>query len=94
MAAAKYLEIAVLAGPALAGKYVYAVSSEGYLAVLHARDGAVYERHYLNDRERPGELRLSVSSPTVAGGRLYVGSETGGLRCFTGTAKTRGGLEK
>lgn len=75
----------VLAGPALAGSVVYAVSNDGYLAVLSARDGRVIEKHYLNDKEQPGELRLSVSSPTVAGGRVYVGSETGGLRCFTGT---------
>jgi len=76
------LQAPVLAGPALAGRYVYVVSSDGYLAVLHADDGGIYEKHYLNDRDQPGELRLSVSSPTVVGGRIYVGSETGGLRCF------------
>jgi outer membrane protein assembly factor BamB len=75
---------AVLAGPAFTGTYVYAVSQDGWLAVLDARDGRPVERHMLNAPGKPGELGLSLSSPTVAGGRLYVGSETGGFRCFAG----------
>ena len=72
----------ILAGPALAGPVVYAVSRDGYLAVMDARDGRAIEKHFLDDRANPGEMGLSVSSPVVAGGWLYVGSETGGLRCF------------
>jgi outer membrane protein assembly factor BamB len=73
----------VLAGPALAGSTVYAVSRDGYLALLDAGDGAVIgKKHFLDDRANPGQSGLSVSSPVVAGGWLYVGSETGGLRCF------------
>jgi len=76
----------VLAGPALAGDVVYAVSCDGTLAVIDAREGKLLEKtHYINDPARPGEMRLSVSAPIIAGGRLYVGSETGGLRCMVGT---------
>ncbi len=73
-----------LAGPALAGNYVYAVSKDGFLAVLDLKDGTVIEKHQLNDQSKPAEMGLSLSSPLIAGGRLYVGSETGGLRCFVG----------
>ena len=73
----------VLAGPALAGSTVYAVSRDGYLALIDAADGRAIEKHYLDDRSNPGESGLSISSPFVAGGWLYVGSETGGLRCFS-----------
>lgn len=78
----------VLAGPAFTGRLVYAVSRDGTLAVIDAREGKVLERHYINNPARPGEMGLSLSSPIVAGGRLYVGSETGGLWCMVGT---RGG---
>ena len=74
----------VLAGPAVAGRFVYAVSRDGYLAVLDAASGQLLEKHHINDDARPGAMGLSLSSPTVAGGCLFVGSETGGLRCFTG----------
>lgn len=74
----------VMAGPAFTGSHVYAVSSDGYLAVINALDGKTLETVYINDPGKPGELGLSISSPMVAGGRLYVGSETGGLRCYVG----------
>ena len=74
----------ILAATALAGKWIYAVSKDGYLAVLRAADGRIVEKHYINDENRPGEMGLSISSPTVAGGRVFVGSETGGLRCYAG----------
>ena len=74
----------VLAACAFAGPAVYAVSRDGCLAVLRAADGKVLERHALNVAGKPGEMGLSLSSPTVVGGRLFVGSETGGLRCFVG----------
>jgi outer membrane protein assembly factor BamB len=73
---------AILAGPAFTGKYVYAVSQDGCLAVLDAGDGKLLQKQQLNARDKPGEMGLCVSSPAVAGGRVYVGSETGGLRCF------------
>ncbi len=77
---------AVLAGPAFTGDLVYAVTNDGYLVVLDARDGKQVEKVYLNAKGKPGELGLSTSSPLVVDGRLYVGSETGGLRCFVGSA--------
>ena len=77
-------EKAILAGPAFTGTHVYAVSQDGYLAVLDAADGKLLEKHYLNAKGKPGEIGSDAQSPTVAGGRVYVGSETGGLKCFTG----------
>jgi outer membrane protein assembly factor BamB len=74
----------VLAAPALTGPYVYAVSQDGYLAVLDAADGRLLETVYLNAPNKPGEMGLSTSAPLIVGGRLYVGSETGGLRAFAG----------
>ena len=41
----------------------------------------------LNDRGKPGQDGLCLSSPPIAGGCVYVGSETGGLRCFIGTGQ-------
>lgn len=74
----------VLAGAAVVQDWVYAVSHDGYLAKLSLSDGSIVERVYLNDRARPGEQGLSISSPFLSGGRLFVGSETGGLRCYEG----------
>ncbi|MBT3200368.1 MAG: PQQ-binding-like beta-propeller repeat protein [Phycisphaerales bacterium] len=81
----------ILAGPSLAGDMIYAVSRDGYLAVMNAADGTVIEKHYVDDRSNPGEMGLSVSSPIVAGGWIYVGSETGGLRSFSAPAAPAGG---
>jgi outer membrane protein assembly factor BamB len=76
-------QAAILAGAAFTGTHVYAVSNNGYLAVLDARDGTQIERVLLNAIGRSGAL--SISSPLVVDGRVVVGSETGGLRCFVGT---------
>ncbi|MHB1035419.1 MAG: outer membrane protein assembly factor BamB family protein [Pirellulales bacterium] len=78
----------VLAGCALAGRRVYAVSNDGYLAVLDAADGKVLEKTHLNDPAKPG-MGLGLSSPRIAGGRVVVGSETGGLRCLVGSEGQR-----
>ncbi len=72
------------AGPALSETHVYVVTHDGNLCVLDAASGELVEQHYLNLPEKPGEMGLSTSSPFVAGGRVFVGSETGGLRCFAG----------
>jgi outer membrane protein assembly factor BamB len=78
---------ALLASPAFTGTHVYAGSQDGWLAVIDAATGKVLEKHYLNAPNKPGEMGLSASSPFVAGGRVYVGSETGGVRCFVGKAQ-------
>jgi len=78
-----------LAGVALTSSHVYAVSSDGYLTIMSAADGEILESHYINRKEAPGEMGLTLSSPLVAGGRVYVGSETGGLRAFVGTRPDR-----
>jgi len=75
----------LLAGPAVAGGLIYAVSGDGYLGIFETATGALVERTYLNAKNRPGEMGLSTSAPWVEGGRVYVGSETGGLRCYAGT---------
>jgi outer membrane protein assembly factor BamB len=75
----------VLAGTTLCGHYVYAVSSNGYLVLLDARTGQLLEKHALNNETDPGRRNLCLSSPLVADGRVFVGTETGGLRCFVGT---------
>jgi outer membrane protein assembly factor BamB len=78
----------VLAGCALTGECVYAVSNDGILAVLDLKKGQVLEKTILNDQAKPGS-GLCTSSPQVAAGRIYVGSETGGLHCLIGSGATQ-----
>lgn len=76
---------AILAGSAFTGSYIYTVTTGGYLIVLDAkRDGLLIQKVYINDRAHPGNNDYTMSTPTIVDGRLYVGSETGGLRCFVG----------
>ena len=77
----------VLAGVAVSGGFVYAVSHDGYLAKLSLDSGEILEKIYINASNQPGEQGLSISSPMVANGNIFVGSETGGLRCYIGVAK-------
>jgi outer membrane protein assembly factor BamB len=74
----------LVAGCAMAEQRIYAVASDGYLAVLDAKSGNVLEKTYLNDQAKPG-TGLSLSSPRIAQGRVFVGSETGGLHCLVGS---------
>jgi outer membrane protein assembly factor BamB len=76
----------VLAAAAVTKSEVFAVSQNGYLGRLRLDTGESIERIYLNATDKPGEQGLSISSPLVVGGRLFVGSETGGLRCYVGGA--------
>jgi len=72
------------AGPALTETHVYLLTHDGYLCVLEAVDGRAVEQHYVNATDKPGEMGLSTSSPFVSGGKVFVGSETGGMRCYVG----------
>jgi outer membrane protein assembly factor BamB len=74
----------LLAGPEVSadGTTVFAVSADGYLHVLSAVDGKPIEKHPLNSPKKPAERNQSLSTPTLQGNMLYVGSETGGLRSF------------
>ena len=75
----------ILAGPALSqdGQTLYAVSNDGYLAVMKATDGNIIERHSLNHPNKaPPQRPMNVSTPTLHNDRVYVGSHTGGLRAF------------
>lgn len=75
----------VLAGCAFTAGRVYAISGDANLVVIDSKNGKVLERHYLNDQSKPGS-GLSMSDPQVANGRVYVGTETGGLVCLVGGA--------
>ena len=77
----------VLAGVAVSEGSVYAVSHDGYMAKLSLETGDIQEKIYINADNKPGEQGLSISSPMVANGNIFVGSETGGLRCYIGVAK-------
>lgn len=74
----------VLAGPAVPGALIYVTTAEGYLHIVDPADGSVVEKIFLNDPARPGELGLTMASPWVSEGRVFVGSETGGLKAFDG----------
>jgi outer membrane protein assembly factor BamB len=76
----------VAAGCAFAGDRVYAVSNDGYLGVLDAKDGHVVEKVFLNDQAKPG-TGLTIGDPQVVKGRVIVGSETGGLHVMVGGGK-------
>ena len=69
-----------LGGAAYTGRHVYLLTHDGYLIVLDAKTGKVTESVYVN--ADPGEMGMSIASPTIVAGRVYVGSETGGLRCY------------
>jgi outer membrane protein assembly factor BamB len=81
----------VLAGVALSadGRTVFAVSNDGWLAVLAAADGRVVDRQPLNQKDKPGEKGFTLSTPTLAGDRVFVGSETGGLQCFRAVGSSK-----
>lgn len=75
----------VVAGIAVSndGQTVFAASKDGVLALLSAADGKlVDQKHSLNAPGKPGKGGLSLSSPTLANDKLFIGSETGGLHCF------------
>lgn len=74
----------ILGGVAISGDggTLFAVSKDGYLALLNTADGKILERHELNRKDKPGEKGLTLSTPTLAGNKLFLGSETGGLHCF------------
>jgi outer membrane protein assembly factor BamB len=74
----------VLGGCAFTGTRIYAASSDGFLAAIDPKDGRVLEKLCLNDQAKPG-TGLTLASPRVVGGRIIVGSETGGLRCLAGS---------
>jgi outer membrane protein assembly factor BamB len=74
----------VLASPAVTKRHVYAVTNDGTLAVLNLSDGSIVERITINADGKPAGSNLCLSSPTIAASMLYVGSESGGLRCFGG----------
>jgi outer membrane protein assembly factor BamB len=83
----------VVAGCAFTAERIYAESGDGYVAALMPKTGEVVEKVFVNDKGSPG-TGLSMCTPVVAGGRLMVGSETGGMRCYAGRAKWGLGIGK
>jgi len=77
----------LLAGAVLAGDMIYAVSSTGVLVAVDSRTGRIIQKVRINKPGRPSSGRMSISSPLVVQGRLYVGSETGGLQCLVGAKR-------
>lgn len=70
------------------GATLFAASSDGYLALLNSTDGKIIERQELNNKAKPGEKGLTLSTPALAGDKLFIGSETGGLRAFQAVSAT------
>ncbi len=70
----------ILAGCALTETRVYAVTHDGCMVVMDATTGKVHWSTFIN--ADPGEVGMSIASPIAAGGKVYVGSETGGMRCY------------
>jgi outer membrane protein assembly factor BamB len=73
----------ILAGLAISkdGNTLFAASQDGYLALLSTADGKILDKHALNAKGKPGTGKC-FSTPTLAEDKLYIGSETAGLRCF------------
>jgi outer membrane protein assembly factor BamB len=74
----------LLGAPAMTSSHIYAVTKDGYLIVVSVKDGSVIEKKLLNKEDKPAEMGLTLSSPMISNSRVFVGSETGGLRCFVG----------
>ena len=75
-----------VAGCAFTDKLIYAVSSDGYLAILEPKTGKILEKVFVNDKAKPGS-GLTMCAPQVFDGRVLIGTETGGLRCYAGTGE-------
>lgn len=74
----------ILAGCAFTGTRIYVTTKTGKLLVLDAKNGDVLESVNVNDPNKPGSNGFMFSAPQIVGGNVYVGSETGGMRCFSG----------
>jgi len=74
---------AIYAGVAWLPGRILVTGARGHLSVLDEVTGALGQRLPLNDLNQLGRI-YGTSAPTIAAGRVYVGSETGGLRCFVG----------
>lgn len=82
----------MLAGAAVSGDRVYALAADATLAVIDRSTGQALEKHAMANPAKPGE-GLSSAAPQLANGRLYVASETGGVKCLVGTVDEKGGAK-
>ncbi len=76
----------VLASPAYARGIAYAVSCDGYLGVIDARDPKDIKLQQVPLNGKAVSEALTLSSPMIAGGCVFVGTQTGGLRCYVGNS--------
>ena len=74
----------VLGGPVFTGERVYALAADETLTILDADRGRIIEQHRLGAPETPAANDMCASGPLLVKGRLYVATQTGGLRCFGG----------
>jgi outer membrane protein assembly factor BamB len=72
----------LLTGCCVDGGHVFAVTRDGVLHMLRLTDGRPMERVPLSHPERPATAGYALSTPVVVGDRLFVGTETGGLKCL------------
>jgi len=72
----------VKAGLAISNDTLFAVTADGFLALLKTADGSLIEKHPLNAPGKTSKEGLNVSAPTINGQDLYLGTQTSGLRHF------------
>ncbi len=77
---------AIVTSPALAERHIYVATKAGILYCLDAATLEVKGEAPLY-RRRPGATDFFLSSPFVAGGRIYVGTPTEGVLCLGQPAK-------
>ena len=82
----------VLGGPVFTGERVYVLAADETLTILDADRGRIIEQHRLGAPETPVADDMCASGPLLVKGRLYVATQTGGLRCFGGKVPQAKGL--
>lgn len=75
----------VLGGPVVTEQRVTVLAADETLAVLDADTGRVVEQRSLGSAQEPATDQMCTAGPLLVKGRLYVATQTGGLRCFAGT---------
>jgi len=72
----------VKAGLAISDNTLFAVTADGFLALLKTSDGSLIEKHTLNAPGKSSPEGFNVSTPILNGKNLYLGTQTSGLRHF------------
>jgi len=77
--------IPVLGGTVFTGDRVYALAADETLSILDADSGRIVKQPQLASSGTPVTEDMCPAGPLLVKGRLYVATQTGGLRCFGGT---------